>query len=56
MIIRKRGFGACTVKKGSQVSRPQPGCHYQTSVSRFQEKEKGVEMITINDNKNDNIK
>ncbi len=26
------------------------------SVSRFQEKEKGGEMITINDNKNDNIK
>jgi len=28
----------------------------RTSVSRFQEKEKVGEMITINDNKNDNIK
>ncbi len=22
----------CTVKKGSRVSRPQPGCHYQTEL------------------------
>ncbi len=27
-------FYTCTVKKGSRVSRPQPGCHYQTLPGR----------------------
>jgi hypothetical protein len=28
------GPGEYTVKKGSRVSRPQPGCHYQTLPGR----------------------
>jgi hypothetical protein len=39
LIIPDQGdFGkrhpGCTVKKGSRVSRPQPGCHYQTLPGR----------------------